>query len=407
MAKIGILTFHRSYNYGAFMQCYALSQRLQQDFPHDEIEVIDYATERMYQNYTTKPISFVFGPKAKRNHPVRCLKNLCKLILDPRLLKREKRLHDAFDADFAYIPLSDERMITDDFEKFYQSIADKYDAIIVGSDGVWEFKSYPFPNAYFLNGEWGKTKLLSYAASCDRMHYSEITDEQKEYLNNAFSKYSYLGIRDVSTELFLQYITEDDHYFHNCDPTVLLELSSLPKNLDRIKGILKKSNIDLDKPIIGVMGGDVLCRLVRNLFGNKYQIVGLYHYTKYADCFLEDLSPIEWAQVFSLFSVTVTRFFHGSLLSLKNGTPTVATDYWYMVKEDHTTKICDLYRRLDLMDHYFYMEECHSEEALQQIRDRIEYYIENPDKEAIKSALDKEAESYHSFRDALKSALEN
>ena len=40
--KLGILTFHKSINYGAFMQCYALSQRLQRDFPQIEVEVIDY-----------------------------------------------------------------------------------------------------------------------------------------------------------------------------------------------------------------------------------------------------------------------------------------------------------------------------------------------------------------------------
>jgi len=54
MGKIGILTFHRSYNYGAFMQCYSLSHRLMRDFPQHEVEVIDYATQRVYANYPTE-----------------------------------------------------------------------------------------------------------------------------------------------------------------------------------------------------------------------------------------------------------------------------------------------------------------------------------------------------------------
>ena len=67
MSKIGILTFNRSYNYGAFMQCYALVNRLKQDFPNDEIEVIDYATERLYRNYPSTFKSFVFGEVGYRN----------------------------------------------------------------------------------------------------------------------------------------------------------------------------------------------------------------------------------------------------------------------------------------------------------------------------------------------------
>lgn len=405
MARIGILTFHRSYNYGAFVQSYALSHRLQKDFPDDEIEVIDYATARMYENYATKPIPFILGPKSKRNGPVRCLKNLCKLILDPALLKREKQLHDAFDLDAQYLPLSDLHLVTNDYPQLHRAIRDNYDIVIVGSDAVWEYKTYPFPNAYFLHGDLGKAKLFSYAASSGRMLPGEITKEQKEYMQDAFSRYSYLGIRDVATEKFLEHITEQTHYFHNCDPTVLLQLDTLPKGLDRIKAILQQRGIDLNKPIIGVMGGSILCRLVRQMFGSKYQIVDLYHYTRHADCYLEDLSPLEWAQVFSLFSVTVTRFFHGSLLSLKNGTPTIATDYWHMVDEEHPTKIYDLYRRLDLMDHYFYMEEGISPEQLQRMRDQIEYYIENPDSDAILQALAKEEESYQSFRSALQAQL--
>lgn len=406
MKKIGILTFHRSYNYGAFMQSYALSCRLKKDFPYATVEIIDYATARMYLNYTTNPISYIFGSKGKKNKPIRCLKNFCKMVLDPVKLKREEKLQNAFNEDIKYLPLSQHRWVTDDFLQFYKDISDQYDVIIAGSDAIWEYKTYPFPNAYFLNYDFGKTKLLSYAASCDRMHYSEVTEEQKDYFKKAFGRYFYLGVRDVSTEMFLNHILKGKRYSHNCDPTVLLDVSSLPKGLDRIKSILEKRGIDLGKPIIGVMGGDLLCKLVRKMFGHKYQIVGLYYYTRHADCFLEDLSPMEWAQVFSLFSVTVTRFFHGSLLSLKNGTPTIATDYWYKVKEDHITKIGDLYHRLDLMDHYFYMPEFRSKESIQIIKDRIEFYIEHPDREKILGALEKEEKSYQSFRNALEACLE-
>ena len=42
MIKIGILTFHRSTNNGALIQCFALCKQLQTDFPDCIIEVVDY-----------------------------------------------------------------------------------------------------------------------------------------------------------------------------------------------------------------------------------------------------------------------------------------------------------------------------------------------------------------------------
>ena len=49
--KIGILTFHRSFNYGAFMQCFSLVNKLKEDFPNAEFEVVDYTVKRAIDNY--------------------------------------------------------------------------------------------------------------------------------------------------------------------------------------------------------------------------------------------------------------------------------------------------------------------------------------------------------------------
>ena len=47
--KVGILTFHRAYNYGAILQAYALQEKL---FENDvQSEIIDYlSTEKKKQN---------------------------------------------------------------------------------------------------------------------------------------------------------------------------------------------------------------------------------------------------------------------------------------------------------------------------------------------------------------------
>ena len=40
--RIGILTFHKPVNYGAFLQAFSLSERLKKEFPEAQVEVVDY-----------------------------------------------------------------------------------------------------------------------------------------------------------------------------------------------------------------------------------------------------------------------------------------------------------------------------------------------------------------------------
>ena len=40
--RIGILTFHKAINYGAYLQAFSLSNKLQEQFPNHEVEIIDY-----------------------------------------------------------------------------------------------------------------------------------------------------------------------------------------------------------------------------------------------------------------------------------------------------------------------------------------------------------------------------
>ena len=197
--KIGILTFHRSYNYGAFMQSYALSRRIKKDFPEADVEIIDYATARMYRNYDTSLKSYIFGTIDNRNSLITACKKIVKFILQPAQLKRTRTLYSAFERDLKYLPLSDFRVISDDCTEAFDAIRGKYDVIVVGSDGVWEFISYSFPNAYYLGDDLRAVKM-SYAASSDRMHINIIDEAQKALIAKSISELRFVGIRDVATE---------------------------------------------------------------------------------------------------------------------------------------------------------------------------------------------------------------
>ena len=48
--KVGILTFHRPINYGAYLQSFALSNYLHTIFPDIEFEIVDYIAPREKKN---------------------------------------------------------------------------------------------------------------------------------------------------------------------------------------------------------------------------------------------------------------------------------------------------------------------------------------------------------------------
>jgi hypothetical protein len=170
--------------------------------------------------------------------------------------------------------------------------------------------------------------------------------------------------------------------------------------MEKLKSKLIKKGVLFNKPIIGLMAGEHMGKELRDRYKNQCQIVGLYSPNKYADVFLYDLTPFEWAVVFSFFSVTVTHFFHGTLLSLKNLTPVVCAENSRAHNRSYDTKIKDLINRLDLGDFYFKLDDGYEE-----IFSAIDRLMINPEKNRIHDALIREAESYNDFSIALGTAI--
>ncbi len=98
--KIGVLTFHKSINNGAVMQCYSLTKRLQKEFPNDTVEVIDYHMPKVELAYTPS----LRGYFANAALPVK-IKRAVKLLMDPISLKWQKERKRAFESVSDILPL--------------------------------------------------------------------------------------------------------------------------------------------------------------------------------------------------------------------------------------------------------------------------------------------------------------
>lgn len=124
ISKVGILTFHYNYNYGANLQAYALMKSI--ETLGYSVEIIDYVPSEFRLDYD-------------RNTSFASFRNL--------FLKRTKSINT---------------------EEDWESVNAQFDRFIVGSDQIWrswDSQEILMFTKYFLSFVFGKKSLISYAPS--------------------------------------------------------------------------------------------------------------------------------------------------------------------------------------------------------------------------------------------------
>lgn len=393
MVKIGILTFHKSVNNGAVMQAHSLSTRLQREFPETKVEIIDYNMIKVQKSYQYRLRDYL-----KSDNFLLTLKKCIKLMLDPMKIKRLKKRTRVFENCQNKLILSPELILSDEQDMVFRYINANYDILIVGSDAIWNFISRGFPNAY-LPDKTVTCPKLSYAASCYGMDFLTLSEEDRKKIGEALADFDFVGVRDKATEDFVEWSGSEIASVHTCDPTVFLDVDNLPIDVPNLKRKMQDRGFDFSKPALGVMGNPKMVKMVRRLYGKKYQIVALYEYSKDADVNLYDIEPFEWAYAFKYFKVTFTTYFHGTLLSLRNGVPVVCFALKTDFAKKHTPKTLDILKRLGFEEWYF--ETDYENVNIDEIKKKADELIECQPREEILSKLRKEGESFELFKKSL------
>ena len=131
--KIGILTYHRAKNYGAYLQAYGLCSRLNEE-KDITAEVIDFHMKKEVAAYRID---------ASVKFRIRHFRKYCFL----------KKLYETFEKSLRDLPLSQEYCCSDDVEDLRKLVEGKYDVIIAGSDEIFKTDGIRgFPNPYWLEG---------------------------------------------------------------------------------------------------------------------------------------------------------------------------------------------------------------------------------------------------------------
>lgn len=378
--KIGILTFHRSYNYGAFLQAVCLCSRLNEENDIDA-EIIDFDTKLSFSHYS----------KSK--------KDIVRMILYPQGYRFTQTRNKAFHRGIDKIRriLSEDRLLSDDIEEFCNFVKNKYDVIIAGSDEIWKLKAFrSFPNPYFLPGELHARKF-SYAASA-RMDFDVLPEEQHKILRDYLNEFEFISVRDRLTYISVSAEgVEKGKMMISCDPSFLYDFKSEQINENILH---KKYKLDANKKILIL--ADVnkkVCKNIIEQLHDEYNIISTY-VRRHGCISAADLDPLEWREAIASADLVITSLFHGVCFSIANNTPFVAVG-----NKDKKSKLKGLLSGSDLINNYL-----EQSDALDiNWKNYLENILKNHD---FRPFVLKQRENFPLFLDALrgkniKSVLEN
>lgn len=382
MKKIGVLTFHKPINYGAFLQSYSFSNALSRELKNVDVEIIDYV-----------------APLEKRKVVINLLWTLKHFGL--KEAAREYKKIKMFRSYQKVLNVS-EKSSFDTLRDLYEYIDNEYDALIIGSDAVFNWNQNGYPTAFIPDYEFS-IPVLTYAASVHGLRFYDETKETIKQCKSTFDKMSFVGVRDKCTETFVQYCCGESRATHCCDPTFMFtSLDTEQYVSDYEDKMNKRYGFDINEKYIVFMGTEnKLMESIKKRYGNDYTFVSAFKNNKYTDIFLYDINPFEWAKLLSKATIVVTSYFHGTLLSLINNTPVIVLDYSGYNDNDYEGKLKDVIcSRLNLDDFLFdqlYAENFTNDEGFWTIFDNA---IAGAYDEKIKKNVLKEKESFYRFLDA-------
>lgn len=205
MKKIGIYTFWNVPNYGGFLQAYSLQKAIENYIEESDVLQFSYLDIAHYQAYYGL---WPHGWKWLLNPS--CIRDVLHRFINP-----SKR-----DVLMKFLQYYD-TMIPHTKEKTLYEIENKeFDAIVLGSDIVWDYSIDFFNHDVHLFGNrLNSENIVSYAAS-----FGTVTSETKvpQYVLDGLENMKAISVRDMnSVELVRQYTGREAEWV--IDPTFLID----------------------------------------------------------------------------------------------------------------------------------------------------------------------------------------
>ena len=197
MKKVGLLTFHRTNNFGSYLQAYGLYKAIVQ--LGYNCEIVDY-----------RSVSIEGREGLLKSHRERGLKALAKRILYGRKMKKKAfNLHKFFYEHTHFSP-----------EYTQENIAEaenRFDKIIIGSDLVWDTTITENDYTFMLDFVKNSNKKFAFASSVGNIIERNNDARCKELLKD----FSQIAVREKDAQEWIESFYQG-RVDWVCDPTMLL-----------------------------------------------------------------------------------------------------------------------------------------------------------------------------------------
>lgn len=295
--KVGIITFHRAHNYGAVLQCYALSEYLKS--VGCEVEVIDYYPKVFREEYASFPMAHFRRASILEKRHI-----LVSYFRNYPYIKERNKIFDHFLRN--EIKLSSVQY--DDKNHHIEG----YDYIFFGSDQIWNPKlTGGFDDVFTGNFNKGKTMFVSYAAST---MMDSVDMNNKDFLQVYQSILKRFDMVSVREKVFADYLNslQIREVEHVIDPVLLLNAESWNEISIRPKEECYVLTYSVPRtPVISNKAKDIAdgkgMKLIEIAPNGRLYIDGEYK---------KIISPKEYVGFFQYADFIVTSSFHGTAFSV-------------------------------------------------------------------------------------------
>lgn len=273
--KIGIITPYDSSNFGAFLQAYA-SKSLLEKYGH-EVYFIKLRDSKELKR-------FFLGDKSN-----------IKSFISRYFFNRQKY--------YIFQNAVKQAFHTIDFKDVDKS---RFDAIIIGSDEVWNVNKEFYRQKCFYGIGYNVSKKIAYAPSCGTAKLKDY--KNFNYIKDGISNLTAVFPRDEQTKMIAESLT-GKKYTTVFDPTLLIDWTDI------------NSSFNINKRYVLVYGYSFNSKEREYIkkFAKKHGAIIISICMKHIWCDLNvNCSPLEFLLFIKGAEYVITKTFHGTIFSILN-----------------------------------------------------------------------------------------
>lgn len=375
MKTVGIMTYHKYYNYGTVLQAYALQKK---------IELLGYDSwiiNFKQDNSVTGMELLVLRIKSIGRY----IKNVNKYITENNNKKELERKCKEFD-DF----YRDNIKIKGEYYRNTKDMCANppiYDAYVVGSDQTWNPYASKGPEAYLLPFVKDGKKKGSYGPSVAVL---SLTEEQQEKYKRLLSDFAFLSCREKTGAELLENLL-GRYVKPVLDPTFLLKKEEWSE-------LIKNQNDNTEPYILTYFLGEKkehrkFVKQLRDKTG--YKIISIpTAYLEMADDTVQKewCGPDRFLELIKNATIVCTDSFHGMALSIN-----MNKDFYSFCKTSHSETTSENSRITDVLEKFGLGK------RLVELDTPVPDVLESIDYDKVNSILKREREDSESY---LKNMLE-